>query len=80
MRIKGYTRVMPTRSLRSILLALLFAFCAHNTLSADRPWALICELPDGRSQNIVIEAFGGMSGAVHQCLFFWNGKPGGFER
>ena len=70
---------MLTRALRSILLALLLAFCAHNTLSADRPWALMCELPDGRSHRIVLDAFGGMSGAVHQCLFFWNGKPHGVE-
>ena len=71
---------MPTRSLRSILLALLFAFCAHSTLSADRPWALICELPEGGSHNIPLEAFGGMGGAIRQCVFFWNGKPSGFER
>jgi hypothetical protein len=63
-----------------MLLALLFAVCAHTTISADRPWALLCELPDGRTQGIVIEQFGGISGAVHQCLYFWNGKPYGVER
>lgn len=71
---------MLNRFLRSILCAVVLAVAAHGTVSADRPAFLVCQLEDTSEIRVIIDAFGGMRGAVHQCLSFWKGKPHRIER
>jgi DNA phosphorothioation-dependent restriction protein DptG len=71
---------MINRSLRSILLAMALAVAAHATASAARPAFLVCVMEDASEIRIIIDNFGGMREAVHQCLTFWKGKPHRVER
>ena len=71
---------MLKRLVQSVLIAVTLAAGMQVDVAAKRPRILLCELPDDSVIRIVIENFDGMNAAVHQCLFFWNGKPRGVER
>ncbi len=71
---------MLKRPVHSVLIALTLAAGAQVDLAARRPQFLVCKLPDESVFRILIENFDGMNAAVHQCLWFWNGKPHGVER
>jgi hypothetical protein len=68
------------RLIGAILLALALAGSQHVTLMADRPVNVVCLLPDSSELSIVIENFGGVADAVHQCVKFWRGAPIGISR
>jgi hypothetical protein len=61
----------------SILLALVLAGSQHVTTTAAAPLYLVCRFANATDLLIVIENFGGVDGAVHQCVFFWQGLPQG---
>ena len=71
---------MVKRLVQSALIAVTLAMAAQVEVAAKRPSILVCELPNDTEIRIVIENFDGMDAAVHQCLFFWGGKPHGVER
>ena len=60
----------------SILLALALAVSQHVTTAAA-PLYLVCGFENATDLFIVVENFGGMDGAVQQCVFFWKGLPRG---
>ena len=71
---------MWNRCVRSILAAFTFAVAAHGTATAAPPAFLVCLLEDRSELRMAVDNLGGMREAVHQCIFFWNGKPAHIER
>jgi hypothetical protein len=70
---------MHRRFIASILLALVLAGSLHVTMAA-RPLLVVCLLPDASDLFIVVDNFGGVGGAVRQCVHFWGGLARGVER
>jgi hypothetical protein len=70
---------MHRRFLLSVLLALVLAGSLHVTMAA-RPRLVVCLLPDASELFIVVDNFGGVGGAVQQCVHFWGGIARGVER
>jgi len=67
---------MLRRLSRSILLALVLAGSQHVTTAAA-PLYLVCGFDNATDLFIVVDNFGGVDGAVQQCVFFWHGLPKG---
>jgi hypothetical protein len=67
---------MHRRSFVAILLALALAAGLQVTVAA-RPVYVVCLMPDSSDLFIVVENFGGVAGALHQCVDFWRGLPRG---
>jgi len=70
---------MSKRLIKSILIALTLATVQGPTAAAP-PQFLSCVMTDGTEILVVIDNFGKMRDAMHQCRMFWNGKPSGRER
>jgi len=68
---------MHQRFFASVLVALALAGSYHVSTAAKPALYLVCELEDRSEILIVIENFGGMGGAVKQCVHFWHGNPRG---
>lgn len=68
---------MHRRFFASVLVALALAGSYHVSMAAHSPLYLVCELEDRSELLIDIDNFGGMSGAVQQCVHFWDGQPRG---
>ena len=72
---------MYRRLLAPVLLTLALIGSSHvATAAAQSRLFLLCGLPDGSDLLIVVENFGGVGGAVQQCVHGWGGIPRGFER
>jgi len=70
---------MIRRLLASVLVALALAGSSVSMAAAPHRY-LICKTEAFDELYIVIENFGGMSGAVHHCVHFWHGHPIGVEK
>lgn len=72
---------MSRRLLKSILIALILVVGMLGQIAAAPPRAVMCEF-DGEISplEIVVAGFDDMRGAMHQCLFFWNGRPTSVEK
>jgi hypothetical protein len=68
---------MHSRFFASVLVALALAGSYHVSTAAQSGLYLVCELRDSSELLIVIDNFGGMGGAVKQCVHFWHGRPRG---
>lgn len=68
---------MHSRFLGSVLVALTLAGSYQVSTAAQSPPYLVCELEDRSTVLIVIDNFGGMGGAMQQCLHYWKGRPRG---
>jgi hypothetical protein len=67
---------MHRRLFLSILLALTLAGGSHVVMAAP-PLYLVCRIPNAIDLFIVVDSFGGVGGAVKQCVAFWHGFPQG---
>jgi hypothetical protein len=72
--------LMYRRLLAAVLIAIALTGSSHVVTAAQSRLFLICGLPDSSDLFIVIENFGGVGGAVQQCVHGWRGIPRGFER
>jgi len=70
---------MSKRLVKMILVAATLVTLQGPTAAAPGQF-LSCELTDGSQINVVIDSFGKMRDAMHQCRMFWNGKPSGRAR
>ncbi len=70
---------MSKRLVQTILIALTLVSVQGSTAAAP-PQFLACELTDGGEIHVLVENFGKMRDAMHQCRMFWNGKPSGRTR
>ena len=70
---------MNRRFFASVLAALALAG-SYQVSTAAKPAALflVCELRDSSELLIVIDNFGGVGGALKQCVQFWHGRPRDF--
>jgi uncharacterized membrane protein len=73
--ILALTLRMNRRFFASVLVALGLAGGYHVSTAAASGSFLVCELEDTSEIFIVIDNFGGMGGAVKQCVQFWRGRP-----
>jgi hypothetical protein len=70
---------MHRRFFTSVLVALALAGSYQVSTAAAKPALfLLCELPDRSELLIVIDNFGGVGGAMKQCVQFWRGVPRAF--
>ena len=70
---------MHRRLFASILFAMTLAG-GHQVTTAAPPIYVLCSLPNATELYIVVESFGGMGGALHQCVHVWHGNPRGVVR
>jgi hypothetical protein len=68
---------MHSRFFASVLVALALAGGYQVSTAAQSPLYLVCEREDHSEILIVIDNFGGMGGAMQQCVHFWHGLPRG---
>ena len=76
---------MCRRLVQSILVAGTLAVGLNGPIAAAPPLFVVCHMPEGNVLNvdelpILVAGFDSMAAAVHQCVFFWNGRPSGVER
>jgi hypothetical protein len=71
---------MYRRLLAPVLLALALIGTSHVSVAAQSRLFLVCGLPDTSDLFIVVENFGGVGGAVQQCVHGWGGIPRGFQK
>jgi hypothetical protein len=67
---------MLRRLCGSILLALALAG-GYQVKTAATPLYVVCGFTNALDLFIVVENFGGVGAAVHQCVHFWHGIPRG---
>lgn len=67
---------MHRRVFGSILFALIVAGGQHVAM-ATPPLFVVCRIPNALDFFILVDSFGGVAGAVMQCMHFWNGFPQG---
>ena len=66
------------RHLFAPILALALALAAgHHVTVAASPLYVVCTLPDATDLYVVVDSFGSVGGAVHQCVHYWRGIPRG---
>jgi hypothetical protein len=68
------------RRLFASILVVLALTAAHQVTVAARPLYVVCAMTDGTDLLIVVENFGGVGGAVQQCVHFWKGLARGVVR
>jgi hypothetical protein len=68
---------MHSRFFASVLVALALAGSYQVSTAARSAPYLVCELEDHTDIFIVIDDFGGMGGAMKQCVHYWHGHPRG---
>jgi hypothetical protein len=68
---------MHRRFCASVLIAMALAGSYQVPTAAKHGLYLVCELEDRSELLIVIDNFGGMGGALKQCVHFWRGRPRG---
>jgi ABC-type sugar transport system substrate-binding protein len=71
---------MYRRLFAAVLIACALTGTSQVATAAQSRLYLVCAVPDGSDFFIQIESFGGVEGAVHQCMNRWAGLPRGFQK